>query len=149
MAETPSPKITVRDDIMVPSREPTPRKPTPSTMSPHEDSATEPEDDGAAPKQRTLLASQTHSRHLSGSEQPSANPSKDVSPALPSRSGTKAPASDSDSSPVRPIKKLKQPEESDADDSEGERRRRAAAIKSGATAKRGTRQPLKRGGKRF
>jgi len=134
---------------MVPSRKPTPRECTPPTLPPQEDSATEPEDDGAAPKQRTLLASQTRSRHLSGSEQPSANPSKDVSPALLSRSGTKAPESGSDSSPMRPIKKLKQHEESDADDSEEERRRRAAAIKSGVAAKRGTRQPLKRGGKRF
>ncbi|OJA14124.1 hypothetical protein AZE42_05031 [Rhizopogon vesiculosus] len=152
-AENPSPKITVReaeqrlnDDTIMTSREP-----TPPTMPPQEDSATESEDEGAAPKQRTLLVSPTPICHLRDSGQPSANPSKDASPALPSRSRsqTNAPASDSDSSPIRPTKKPKHHEELDDEDSEEERRRRAAAIKSGATAKRGTRQPLKRGGKRF
>ncbi|OAX41158.1 hypothetical protein K503DRAFT_530913 [Rhizopogon vinicolor AM-OR11-026] len=151
--ENPSPKITVReaeqrlnDDAIMTSREP-----TPPTMLPQADSATESEDEGAVPKQRTLLASLTPSHHLRDSGQPSANPSKDASPVLPSRSRsqTNASASDSDSPPIRPTKKPKHHEESDDEDSEEERRRRAAAIKSGATAKRGTRQPLKRGGKRF
>jgi hypothetical protein len=129
---------------VVPLQEPTPLK-----KSPKEDSATESESE-TAPKHKTLPASQTPSLRLRDSGQPSsANPSKDVSPALPSRSQTKAPASDSDSSPIRPTKKPKNYEESDEGDSEEERRRRAAAIKNGATAKRGTRQPLKRGGKRF
>jgi hypothetical protein len=138
----------IQDDKMVPSRESTP----PPTKSPQEDSATESESEDVAPKQRALLASPSPIHNLRDLGQPSsANPSKDVSPALPSRSRsrTKAPASDSDSSPIRPNKKPKNHEESDEVDSEEERRRRAAAIKSGATAKRGTRQPLKRGGKRF
>lgn len=127
-------------------------EPTPPQMPQQEDSATESETEGAAPKQLTLLASPTpnHQLRISG-QPPSASLSKDVSPALPgrSRSRTEAPASESDSSLARPNKKLKHPEGSDNDDSEEERKRRAAAIKSGAATKRGTRQPLKRGGKRF
>ena len=128
------------------------REPAPPPKSPQGGSATESESEGAVSKRRTLLTSPTPSHHLRDSGQPSsANMSKDVSPALPSRSRsqTKAPASDLDSSPLRPIKKPKHYEESDDDDSEEERRRRAAAIKNGTTVKRGTRQPLKRGGKRF
>ncbi|KAF5371819.1 hypothetical protein D9615_009553 [Tricholomella constricta] len=64
------------------------------------------------------------------------------------------PGSDSDSSPVRPPKKLKTPAKgsSSDDDSEEERRRRVAQLKSGGGSGggiRGTRQPIKRGGKRF
>ncbi|KAG2133669.1 uncharacterized protein EDB93DRAFT_1307039 [Suillus bovinus] len=148
-----SPKITARDTEhglhdydMEPLQAPTPPK-----MPQQEDSATESESEGAAPKQRTLLASPTPSnqRRVSG-RPPSASLSKDGSPALPgrSRSRTKVPASESDPSLMRPNKKLR-PQGSDDDDSEEERKRHAAAIKSGAAAKRGTRQPLKRGGKRF
>jgi hypothetical protein len=125
---------------------------TPPKMPQQEDSATESETEGAAPKQLTLPASPTPNYQLRISGQPpSASLSKDASPVLPgrSRSRTEAPASESDSSLVRPNKKLKHPEGSDDDDSEEERKRRAAAIKSGAAAKRVTRQPLKRGGKRF
>jgi hypothetical protein len=148
------PKISARypehkphDYEMEPLQEPTPPK-----MPQQEDSATESESEGAAPKRRTVLASPTPSHQLRVSGQPpSASLSKDASPALPgrSRSRTEVPASESDSSLVRPNKKLKHPEGSDDDDSEEERKRRAAAIKSGAAAKRGARQPLKRGGKRF
>ncbi|KAG1733634.1 uncharacterized protein EDB91DRAFT_1251291 [Suillus paluster] len=154
-AEIPSPKITVRDSEHTPNIQDydmeSPREPTPPKLPQQEDSATESEDEGIALKKGTL-ASHTSSRHLRESGQPpSANLSKNASPAQPgrSRSHTKAPASESDSSPVRPTKKPKPPEDSDKDDSEEERRQRAAAIKSGTAAKRGTRQPLKRGGKRF
>ncbi|KAG0705679.1 hypothetical protein DFH29DRAFT_1029847 [Suillus ampliporus] len=155
-AEIPSPKITARDSEHKPNDYDmeSPREPTPPAMPQQEDSATESEDEVTAPKQRSLLVSPTPSRHLRDSGQPpSASLSKDATPAQPSlsrsRSHAKAPASDSDSSPVRPTKKPKPPEDSNEDDSEEERRQRAAAIKSGAAAKRGTRQPLKRGGKRF
>jgi hypothetical protein len=63
--------------------------------------------------------------------------------------------SDSDSSPARPAKKpKKQVTSSSDDDSEEERKRRVAQLKSGAGGgpgggKRGTRQPIRRGGKRF
>ncbi|KAG1750169.1 hypothetical protein EDB19DRAFT_1846679 [Suillus lakei] len=166
MARIPSPKIKVRDSEHKPNiyspwaeqsliqdydMEP-PQEPTPPKIPQQEDSATESESEGAAPKQRTVLASPTPSHQLRASGQPpSASLSKDASPALPgrSRSRTEAPVSECDSSLVRPNKKLKHPEGSDDDDSEEERKRRAATIKSGAAAKRGTRQPLKRGGKRF
>lgn len=152
--EISSPKIPARYLEHKPhdyDMEPLP-KPTPPNMPQQEDSATESESEGAVPKQRTLLASPTPSHQLRASGQsPSASLSKDASPALSgrSRSRTEAPASESDSSLVRPNKKPKHPKGSDNDDSEEERKRRAAAIKSGAVAKRGTRQPLKRGGKRF
>ncbi|KAH0585429.1 hypothetical protein H2248_008670 [Termitomyces sp. 'cryptogamus'] len=62
--------------------------------------------------------------------------------------------SDSDSSPAIPVKNPKRsaPELSSDDDSEGERKRRVAQLKGGSGSgggKRGTRQPIKRGGKRF
>lgn len=63
-----------------------------------------------------------------------------------------APSSDSESSPVRPAKKTRPPPtSSEEEDSEAERKRRLAKLKSGGAggAKRGTRQPIKRGGRRF
>ncbi|KAG6880122.1 hypothetical protein C0992_005829 [Termitomyces sp. T32_za158] len=61
--------------------------------------------------------------------------------------------SETDSSPARPVKKPKQtaPDTSSDSDSEEERKRRVAQLKggSGGGGKRGTRQPIKRGGKRF
>lgn len=149
-----SPKIPARHLEHKPhdhDMEPLPKL-TPPNIPQQEDSATESESEGAVPKQRTLLASPTPSHQLRASGQsPSASLSKDASPALSGRSRgrTEAPALESDSSLVHPNKKLKHPKGSDNDDSEEERKRRAVAIKSGAVAKRGTRQPLKRGGKRF
>ncbi|KAG6878207.1 hypothetical protein C0993_010627 [Termitomyces sp. T159_Od127] len=61
--------------------------------------------------------------------------------------------SDSGSSPARPVKKPKQSalDSSSDNDSEEERKRRVAQLKGGSVGggKRGTRQPIKRGGKRF
>ena len=75
-------------------------------------------------------------------------------PPVPSAS---KPASDSESSPIRPLKKAKlrnaaESSSSAEEDSEEERKRRVALVKSGnaaASVKRGTKQPIKRGGKRF
>ncbi|KAJ7170607.1 hypothetical protein C8R43DRAFT_56586 [Mycena crocata] len=65
-------------------------------------------------------------------------------------SRAKSPSSDTNSSPLRPVKKAKPPISSSDEDSEAERKRRLAKATSGAGgAKRGTRQPIKRGGKRF
>ncbi|KAJ7052612.1 hypothetical protein C8F01DRAFT_1212469 [Mycena amicta] len=58
-------------------------------------------------------------------------------------------SSDSDSSPVRAVKKVKPPMSSSEEDSEAERKKRLAKVKSGGGAARGTRQPIKRGGRRF
>jgi len=117
------------------------------------DSATESEEDvrphpRASPlgKGKAAIASRSPSAGPSAKslEPQSIRPSRNASPLLPKQS--KETPSDSDSSPVRPVKKkLKQIPSSD-DDSEAERRKRA---RGGAPAKRGTRQPLKRGGKRF
>lgn len=67
------------------------------------------------------------------------------------------PVSDSESSPIRPLKKAKlrntvESSSSAEEDSEEERKRRVALVKSrnaAANVKRGTKQPIKRGGKRF
>ncbi|KAG6917016.1 hypothetical protein DXG01_004281 [Tephrocybe rancida] len=73
---------------------------------------------------------------------------------VPPASNKDEPDSDSDSSPVRPAKKLKKPPiaSSSDNDSEDDRKRRVAQLKGGTGpggGKRGTRQPIKRGGKRF
>lgn len=57
--------------------------------------------------------------------------------------------SDSDSSPIRAAKKPKRDASSSDEDSEEERKQRVARIKSGTAKRGGTRQPIKRGGKRF
>lgn len=79
--------------------------------------------------------------------------SRDPSP-LPSTSrlnSSKDLPSDSESPPARSAKRPKKQVVSSSDDnSEEERKRRVAQLKSGAGGvKRGTRQPIKRGGKRF
>ena len=53
---------------------------------------------------------------------------------------------DSDSSPVRPVKKKPKPSSSNDDESDENVPKQS---RSGAPPKRGTRQPIKRGGKRF
>ncbi|KAJ7284915.1 hypothetical protein C8J57DRAFT_1170078 [Mycena rebaudengoi] len=119
------------------------------------DSATESEEDDppvavvkgkgrALPSPASPSAKTEHlspaTRAISPSPIPSTAPSK-----------LKAPSSDSDSSSHRPpAKKAKLPVSSSDDDSEAERKRRLAKATGGAGgAKRGTRQPIKRGGKRF
>lgn len=123
------------------------------------DSATESEGDEHISPDKDKLPGGLPTRSPSASREPlnrgSPVLSRDPSP-LPSGSGlnsSKSLPSDSESSPARPAKKPKILTSSD-DDSEEERKRRVAQLKSGAGsgaggAKRGTRQPLKRGGKRF
>ncbi|KAF8625543.1 hypothetical protein AX15_005310 [Amanita polypyramis BW_CC] len=88
---------------------------------------------------------------------PTIHPSR-YAPPMPLESTAEGPivsatASDPESSPGRPMKKHKGPMSSDADeDSEEERRKHLAQLRSGngpSVAKRGVRQPIKRGGKRF
>ncbi|KAF8071710.1 hypothetical protein FPV67DRAFT_1560501 [Lyophyllum atratum] len=78
------------------------------------------------------------------------SPAPRVSPLPPA---SKDRDSDSDSSPTRPVKKVKKSVTASLsdEDSEEERKRRVAQLKSGGAGggKRGTRQPIKRGGKRF
>ncbi|KII89902.1 hypothetical protein PLICRDRAFT_174716 [Plicaturopsis crispa FD-325 SS-3] len=77
---------------------------------------------------------------------PEAAPAKAHTPPPPRRKPAAAATSDSDSSPVsRPAVKRARPKADSSDDSDDERK----PVKSGAGAKRGTRQPIKRGGKRF
>ncbi|KAJ7104220.1 hypothetical protein B0H15DRAFT_809014 [Mycena belliarum] len=119
------------------------------------DSATESDSDREGPP----AVAKGKGRAPSSSASPQAK-AKPLSPAprplspspIPSKpfSRAKVPSSDSDSSPARPVKKVKPPISSSDEDSEAERKRRLAKATSGAgAAKRGTRQPIKRGGKRF
>lgn len=121
------------------------------------DSATESEgDNSASPGKKSPVAGPSHpSLPVGKSEKLRTNRDspRRVSP-LPSASKAQISGSDSDSSPVRPKKKLKKPikSSSDDEDSEQERKRRVAQLVNGGEAtggKRGTRQPIKRGGKRF
>ncbi|KAJ6531722.1 hypothetical protein B0H19DRAFT_1188224 [Mycena capillaripes] len=135
----------------LPSKERTPSPPIPVTA----DSATESDTEGEAPP----AAAKGKGRALSSAALPPAKvepespaPRPQSSSPIPSKplSRAKAPSSDSDSSPLRPAKKPKPLLSSSDEDSEAERKRRLAKATSGAGgAKRGTRQPIKRGGKRF
>ncbi|KAF8206505.1 hypothetical protein K438DRAFT_1963533 [Mycena galopus ATCC 62051] len=123
--------------LTLPSKERTPSPKIPVTA---EDSATEDDSDVEAPA--VVEPPSPAPRPQSSSPVPS-KPSKPLSRPKP-------PSTDSDSSPVRPVKKAKPPASSSDEDSEAERKRRLAKATSGAGgAKRGTRQPIKRGGKRF
>lgn len=127
----------------------------------HTDSSTESEAEEAPipDKGKARAASGMHSSMHGAVKSPKHAgplPSQPVSPLPPPNSKqasvSKAPVSDSESSPPRPAKKAKTPRLSSSDeDSEEERKRRVAQLKSGAGGgvKRGTRQPIKRGGKRF
>ncbi|KAI9568257.1 hypothetical protein HD554DRAFT_2205149 [Boletus coccyginus] len=82
----------------------------------------------------------------------SPTPSREASPrpgGARNRSVTKAPPSDTDSSPVRPIKKSKPRAPSSDEDGEEERKKLVAQIRRGGGSAPGLRQPIKRGGKRF
>ncbi|KAJ7127057.1 hypothetical protein C8R44DRAFT_780313 [Mycena epipterygia] len=134
-----------------PSKERTPSPQIPVTA----DSATESESDNEVPpvfakgKGRALSSAASSPSKV---EPPSPAPRPLSSSPIPAKplGRAKAPPSDSDSSPVRPAKKAKLPLSSSDEDSEAERKKRLAKATSGAGGvKRGTRQPIKRGGKRF
>ncbi|KAK0485166.1 hypothetical protein IW261DRAFT_884949 [Armillaria novae-zelandiae] len=69
-------------------------------------------------------------------------------PTPAKKRSTQLPSSDTDSSPVRPQKKARPKSSSSDEDSEGKRNIVKRGTVSGE-ARRGTRQPIKRGGKRF
>ncbi|KAG6865912.1 hypothetical protein C0991_010745 [Blastosporella zonata] len=118
-----------------------------SSFPADDNSATEESDgDGNAMDEDILRPSQLRSSISEAKPLSRTPPAPRLSP-IPPASGKDD--SDSDSSPVRPGKKLKKPSDLSDDDSEGERKRRVAQLKGGSGAKRGTRQPIKRGGKRF
>ncbi|KAJ7931451.1 hypothetical protein B0H13DRAFT_1701997 [Mycena leptocephala] len=134
-----------------PSKETVPSPKIPVTA----DSTTESDSESEAPP----FAAKGKGRALSSAASPPAKvepespaPRHQSSSPIPSKplSRAKAPSSDSDSSPLRPVKKAKAVLLSSDEDSEAERKRRLAKATSGASgAKRGTKQPIKRGGKRF
>lgn len=119
-----------------------------------EDSATEEEEGDLQPArpQRTGRAARTSGSPRSPkrdsvvhSRQPSPGPVTLESAPLT----VSEPISDTSPSPARPAKKSKRSRVSSSseDDSEAERKRRLAQLKSGSS--RGPKQPIKRGGKRF
>ncbi|KAI0925975.1 hypothetical protein AcW1_008260 [Taiwanofungus camphoratus] len=126
-----------------------------------DDSVTERSDDEALPPpasksqekgEDVLLSSTTRSDNLTRSGSLTrANPilsrkhtSEDA--GTPNRTSTQAPTT-GDTSPSPPAKRSKPVTSSSDEDSEGERKRQVALIKS--SAHRGAKQPLKRGGRRF
>jgi len=133
-----------------------------SAKSPmHTDSATESEgDEHPSPGKNKVSADPSVRQSSTKPYDPSSRSSpanlRPPSPLPPTSkpSSSKGPLSDSESSPARPAKKLKPVVSSSDEDNEGERKKRVAQVKGGAGGgssgvKRGTRQPIKRGGKRF
>ncbi|TFK40297.1 hypothetical protein BDQ12DRAFT_680680 [Crucibulum laeve] len=113
------------------------------------DSATESDQD-------ELLHDQVQSRVSPVTSQSSKHRRAETPQSIGSTSQPPGPAkdqeSDPDSSPLRPAKKVKKSKISSSsdDDSEAERKRRVMQLKVGSGGvKRGTKQPIKRGGKRF
>lgn len=101
----------------------------------HVESATESENDEPMPDQREI-------NHPSSSRLPTEQTTAMRSPT----SQMKQPSPDSGSSPPRPTKKAKPAVPSSSDEeSEDDRKKRGGST----GVKRGTRQPIKRGGKRF
>ncbi|KAF7374941.1 hypothetical protein MSAN_00380200 [Mycena sanguinolenta] len=159
---SPSPdRILPAPSKTLPSRNPTPSPKVSKIPVTAEDSATEDDSDDEAPP---VAAAKGRGRDRSSAASPPAKAEPQIPapraqssspvPSKPSKplSRTKPPSSDSDSSPVRPpVKKTKPPASSSDEDSEAERKRRLAKATKGAggAAARGTRQPIKRGGKRF
>ncbi|KAG6374491.1 hypothetical protein JVT61DRAFT_4534 [Boletus reticuloceps] len=158
----PTPKIkkpellkTTRTLTPEPNRESgaIPRRPSPINHSDDSGSATEPEDDTSIHPPRPGPGSgATGADQRLDIRMRSPTPSReDASPrARGARNrSTKALPSDTDSSPVRPIKKSKPRAPSSDEDSEAERKKLADQIKRGTASAPGLRQPIKRGGKRF
>ncbi|KAI6108223.1 hypothetical protein F5141DRAFT_1121658 [Pisolithus sp. B1] len=132
------------------------RRQSPITADVDMGSATESESDSHRPtlsnrelRDKPPMATGQHSVTAAVSPVPSKAPSP-VPSETQSRTATKPHlSSDTDSSPIRPVKKKLRLSPASDEDSEEERKKLAAQIKSGATSIRGTRQPLRRGGRRF
>ncbi|KAN0093208.1 hypothetical protein V8E55_003992 [Tylopilus felleus] len=128
------------------------RRPSPINHAADSGSATEPEDDAPIlPSKPTpgsgAVGADQHPDKRMRSPTPSREEVPPRSVGARSRSIPKGP--DTDSSPVRPIKKSKPRAPSSDEDSEEERKKLAAQIRRGTASAPGLRQPIKRGGKRF
>ncbi|KAK2460886.1 hypothetical protein APHAL10511_007356 [Amanita phalloides] len=137
---------------------PSPRSPRPQPQSREkpDDSATEPESDTSPRMDKFPAVSKSTRSPLPGPLKSrsgsAALPSRHVSPRVADSVEEAVAATGSESSPTRPAKKLKGPPTDTEEDSEEERRKHLAQLKGGnapTIAKRGVRQPIKRGGKRF
>lgn len=71
------------------------------------------------------------------------------SPRAQTPDATTHPASDSSSSPHRPVKKAKATAIMSSDEESGESKKNTKAGNTGVAKTRGTRQPIRRGAKRF
>ncbi|KAF7327889.1 hypothetical protein MKEN_00368800 [Mycena kentingensis (nom. inval.)] len=155
---SPSPPASVID--RAPASPPAPAKPSSASASapePAADEGSETEDDSddePAPAAKGKAPASGRGRVSSSSPAPPARAASS-SPSPPPTKRPKAPApdSDSDSSPVRPAKKKAKPSSSDndSDDSVAARKKRLARTRNGGAAARGsgTKQPLRRGGRKF
>lgn len=110
------------------------------------DSATESDEDPAPTHKGKEKIMPISPSPPAGSVEAPGEASRKASPSSVGQNQNKGSPSDSDSSPVRPVKK-KQKQISSSDGNSDEER--PAVSRGGAPAKRGTRQPIKRGGKRF
>ncbi|KAF9223867.1 hypothetical protein BS17DRAFT_802339 [Gyrodon lividus] len=126
--------------------------PSPVMQAADPGSATESDMEGPSTHPAKAAAAGSSADQQADTHMRSPTPSRKASPVsggARSRSLTKTAPSDTDSSPVRPVKKPKARALSTDDDSEEERKKLAAQIKKGTAPMRWTRQPIKRGGKRF
>ncbi|KAK0223171.1 hypothetical protein IW262DRAFT_1458179 [Armillaria fumosa] len=138
---TPSPVVIEKEDLKPASKSNSPdrtkadvRQEEPESDSATDDSDDEEENSVDKGKGKTPL------------QQPDEPGSPIPTPAK--KRPTQLPSSDTDSSPVRPQKKARPKSSSSDEDSEGKRNIVQRRTVSGE-ARRGTRQPVKRGGKRF
>ena len=90
--------------------------------------------DGAGPAQRAVPIEIVK-------EQPSHRAQTPIAPENP--------ASESESSPRRPVKKAKASAVESSDEDSGESKKNVTQARVGTAKTRGTRQPIKRGAKRF
>lgn len=140
-ARTPSPVTIEKENLETASKFISPDRTEANVRQegPESDSATDDSDD-----------EEENSMGKGKGKAPLQQPDKSGSP-IPTpakKRPTQLPSSDTDSSPVRPQKKVRPKSSSSDEDSEGKRNTVKRGTVSGE-ARRGTRQPIKRGGKRF
>ncbi|KIL64480.1 hypothetical protein M378DRAFT_186730 [Amanita muscaria Koide BX008] len=169
-AETPSlePEPRERSRFQTPNKASRTHLQSPSRQSPSPgkqelqdvqmDSATESEPEESPEKKNSPARAKTSTspqRRLSDSRKESVTllPPNTPPAVLEQAAPTLDPTSESETSPVRPLKKHKAPVSTEEDgNSEAERQKNLQQVKSGngaPVAKRTVRQPIKRGGKRF
>jgi len=112
----------------------------------NEDSATESDNDEKAQASGKKAPDLHAVLNIASNEQPPL--SRDNPTPRASQEPVVSESADLDASPIRPSKRSKAAPSSDYDSAE-ERKKRLVRLEGGAGVKRGTKQPIKRGGKKF